>query len=552
MAKLYNVLLAIAVVGAQVPESDFYPIIEYWKAGDFAANPLCEGSNAAAIPAKVKDYPSRMSLGLKLFSRDLLRNYDSVARGASPKDINYQGAQRRRTVDWTSLTSNPMAAAAVEARNGVTDRGYREAFCNNLETAKPEEFCMAMANFTKGQQCLSSYEYEDPDRVLSSLLPAVDYGFKPVPQACLQTISAGVDALDLKWETHRQTPHMIPRTTLMAEGRSYYMIQKALDHLQRYSEYKYLMALNELESGTAAPSDGSQSGKAGKGLGMHDLFQNTDVPTYLIPEWKTERVFMINEPRFKGGPTLRTPYATLSSRGSDLLLILRRPMTTYESRLALYNQHSLKYLFNFTGEVHDGASTIYQTMSGLVEIAVTGFLDAAADTLSTPVRITVVGADLPSSGGAVIMASQLQKVLEERFASSSAVIVTTITFGNPLVSDSIFVQDIARRIEVRNIQVQGDSTDLFPCATTYSCDERVLLPRTGIETGKVYSYAPLPGQVRISLEQLSVFDENWGLETSRMQLAALKDCAYSCFLASNFCTAEIEKRCSPQTCEAWL
>eukprot|EP01056_Protomagalhaensia_sp_Gyna25_P006067 Protomagalhaensia_sp_Gyna_25__6066@NODE_967_length_2343_cov_206_610677_g768_i0_p1_GENE_NODE_967_length_2343_cov_206_610677_g768_i0NODE_967_length_2343_cov_206_610677_g768_i0_p1_ORF_typecomplete_len551_score119_74Lipase_3/PF01764_25/0_0027_NODE_967_length_2343_cov_206_610677_g768_i02221874 len=550
MAKLYNVLLAIAAVVAQVPENDFYPIIEYWKAGDFAANPLCEGSNAAAIPAKVKDYPSRSSLGLKLFSRDLLRNYDSVAKGASLKDVTYQGAQRRRGVDWTSLTTNPMATTAVEARSGVTDRGYKEAFCNNIESAKPEEFCMAMANFTKGQQCLSSYEYEDPDHVLASLLPAVDFGFKPVPEACLQPISAGVNALDLKWDNYHQTPAVIPRTTLMSEGRSYYMVYKALDHLQRYSEYKYLMAINELESGTTGGS--SRSGKHGNAIGIHSLFQNTDVPTYLIPEWKTERVFMINEPRFKGGPTLRTPYATLSSRGNDLLLILRRPMTTYESRLALYNQHSLKYLFNFTGEVHDGASTIYQTMSGLVEIAITGFLDAAAGTLTTPVRLTVVGADLPSSGGAVIIASQLQKVLEERFASSSAVNVAAITFGSPFVSDAIFVQDISRRIEVRNIQVQGDSTDLFPCATTYSCDERVLLPRTGIETGKVYAYASVPGRVKISFDQLSVFDENWGLETSRMQLAAMKDCAYSCFLASNFCPAETEKRCSPQTCEAWL
>eukprot|EP01053_Blabericola_migrator_P006239 Blabericola_migrator_1__6238@NODE_3149_length_2006_cov_626_283651_g1971_i0_p1_GENE_NODE_3149_length_2006_cov_626_283651_g1971_i0NODE_3149_length_2006_cov_626_283651_g1971_i0_p1_ORF_typecomplete_len556_score91_34Lipase_3/PF01764_25/0_00021_NODE_3149_length_2006_cov_626_283651_g1971_i01751842 len=552
LTRPLTIVAAAAVLSVQavVPESDFYPIIEYWKAGDFSANPLCEGNYAPQLPAKVKDYPSRPGTGLKLFARELIRSYDSSVKSTSSKEINYQASQRRRSTDWTSLTASPMAQTALDARQRVTDfRGYRDAFCSNMGSIKADDFCMAMANYTKEMQCLSAYDYEDRDIVLAALAKENSYGYSAVPELCTRSISAGVFAQDLKFEQLTPVPETIPRATQLAEGRSYYMIHKALDYLTRYAEYTYLTALDQLDNGGASASTpiGSQ-----KNIGIHSLFENNDIPEELMPGWKTERVFMINEPRFRGGPSLRTPYAALASSGNNLLLLLRPPLTTYEARLALYNQHSFKYLFNFTGEVHDGASTIFQTLSGLVEFAMTDFYADKDVSASNPTRVTVAGIDLPSSGAAVILASHIQKVLEEKFATPKAALVTAVTFGSPYMSDAVFATYVASQIQLRTIVVQGDSKDLFPCPVTYSCDERVLLPRTGIETGKQYNYIALPGQVRITFDDLATLDSTWGLETSRLQLAAIKDCAYNCYLAGNYCPSEVDKRCSPSQCEAWL
>eukprot|EP01055_Gregarina_sp_Pseudo9_P005938 Gregarina_sp_Pseudo_9__5937@NODE_954_length_2035_cov_294_783066_g855_i1_p1_GENE_NODE_954_length_2035_cov_294_783066_g855_i1NODE_954_length_2035_cov_294_783066_g855_i1_p1_ORF_typecomplete_len556_score173_43Lipase_3/PF01764_25/9_9e05_NODE_954_length_2035_cov_294_783066_g855_i11351802 len=548
-----SVLLLGLVSGVSLPETDFYPIIEYWKAGDFRANPLCEGVNAPQIPAKVAEYPSRTSTGLKLFARDLLRKYDNAVKSTSLKDLSYSASQRRRVSDWSALTLNPMTQTVIDARSKSTEfRGYKDFFCDNIQSAKPEEFCSAMANYTRTMQCFNLYEYENRDAVLQSLSQDADYGFSPVPGECLEPISAGVRGQDLKWDSFAVTPNVMGKASVLAEGRSYYLVLKALDHLQRYAEYKYLTAVEQLESGNARETQRKTGDRDGASVGIHNLFTSTDAPEFLIPEWKTERLFMINEPRFRGGPTLRTPYAALASRNDDLLVVLRRPLTTYEARLALYNQHSFKYLFNFTGEVHDGASTIFQTLSGVVEFALHDFYVGKTIAPETPTRVTVVGADLPSSGAAVILATHIQRVLEEKFASSEAALVTAVSFGSPYVSDSVFANYAAKQIEVRSLVVQGDSIDLFPCQTTYSCDERILPPRTGIETGKLYNYAALPGQVRISLDDLAEFESKWAQETSRLQLAAIRDCAYQCYLTKKFCSVDTETRCSPDQCEAWV
>eukprot|EP01055_Gregarina_sp_Pseudo9_P005864 Gregarina_sp_Pseudo_9__5863@NODE_911_length_2069_cov_234_413300_g855_i0_p1_GENE_NODE_911_length_2069_cov_234_413300_g855_i0NODE_911_length_2069_cov_234_413300_g855_i0_p1_ORF_typecomplete_len432_score117_32_NODE_911_length_2069_cov_234_413300_g855_i05411836 len=378
-----SVLLLGLVSGVSLPETDFYPIIEYWKAGDFRANPLCEGVNAPQIPAKVAEYPSRTSTGLKLFARDLLRKYDNAVKSTSLKDLSYSASQRRRVSDWSALTLNPMTQTVIDARSKSTEfRGYKDFFCDNIQSAKPEEFCSAMANYTRTMQCFNLYEYENRDAVLQSLSQDADYGFSPVPGECLEPISAGVRGQDLKWDSFAVTPNVMGKASVLAEGRSYYLVLKALDHLQRYAEYKYLTAVEQLESGNARETQRKTGDRDGASVGIHNLFTSTDAPEFLIPEWKTERLFMINESRFRGG--LRTPYAALASRNNDLLVVLRRPLTTYEPCVAvcplgcvpsfsphilaspleahLYNQHSFKYLFHFTGEVH--ASTIFQTLSG--------------------------------------------------------------------------------------------------------------------------------------------------------------------------------------------
>lgn len=189
--------------------------------------------------------------------------------------------------------------------------------------------------------------------------------------------------MDLPIQRFVYTPDEIDAATAQSEEKVYFVLFKAIDKLQRYAEFKYLSALNQLAQ-TEKEKEPVQLDKA---VGIHHLFKDNTIFSEILPGWKTERVFNINEPRFRGGPSLRTPFAVMASKGSDLLIVFRRPLTTYDARLALYNQQSFKYLYNFTGEVHDGSSTIYQTLSGVLEFAIKGFYESQGDAIKTPFKV---------------------------------------------------------------------------------------------------------------------------------------------------------------------
>lgn len=313
-------------------------------------------------------------------------------------------------------------------------------------------------------------------------------------------LASGQNALNLPLQQFSLTPDEIDRATAQSEEKTYFALLKALDKLQRYAEFKFLVAVDQLnhpESSAAAVRGAAANLAARKDVGIHDLFRDTDIFEEILPGWKVHRVFDMNEPRFLGGPTLRTPYAVMAAKENDVLIVLRRALTTYDGRLSLYNQQSFKYLYNFTGEVHDGGSTIFQTLSGVLEFDLGAFFETRTLELGQPAFVTIVADGLPSSGAAVILASHLERVMTDKYGTG-AIKLNAVTFGSPTVSDPTFVEKIRRTIEVRTVLVEGDSSNLFPCPTTFSCDERDLLPRTGIETGIEYIYAPLPGRYIVS------------------------------------------------------
>lgn len=282
------------------------------------------------------------------------------------------------------------------------------------------------------------------------------------------------------------TPDKIDSITARSEIPTYYMLYKAIDHLQRFAEYAYL---RHRSRGDSMSNDEMISG-------IHDMFQNSQVFDEIIPNWKSEMVFMLNEPLHRDKATLRTPYGIMASNGQQLLFVFRSPLTTYDSRLALYNQLSYKYLFNFTGEIHDGSATIYQTLSGAIEYAVDAFYNNRV--LDTPVEVIFTAADLPSAGAAVLLADHVKNVLSTRLQAADASQVNAVIFGSSFIADKAYNEKLRNWVEVRNVVVEGDSTDTFPCELTYSCNEKILLPRTGITTGIVFDYAALPGRVTVS------------------------------------------------------
>lgn len=544
-----------------IPESDFYPLVEYWKAGDFRANPLCEGENAPEPRFKAEKYPARTSVGLKAFSEALLATYRNEIRGLSIRDMLYSANQRRRSTSWNSVVSNALKATIASARTTGGNPHFQEAFCSNYANNFPvEDFCYAEGNWTKAAKCMSNYEYEKPAEVLQVLDPQQRMG-SWIPHAndpCLNSVSPGRDPLDLALQQFVSTPGIIDTATANSENKVYYLLYKAVDYVKRYGEYKYLTALDQMaarEKQGASSSTHRTPAQPRRDIGIHDLFKDGQLDPQILPEWKIIRIFTINEPRFKGGPTLRTPYAVLAARGLDLLVVLRPPQSTYEDRLAMYTQQSFKYLYNFTGEVHDGSATVYQTLAGVLEFAMDNFYEGRMNEVrGKMVRVTFAGSELPSNGASVILASQMQRVLSEKFAHSDVMLqVGAVVFGETRMADETFVNRVKRSIEIRHVVLQGDSAALFPCPLTVSCDERVLLPRTGIETGIEYNYAALPGRVVIGMDKLARLHDAWGDESTVLQLAAIKDCAYPCYLSSAACPSDPDiNLCDPEFCESFV
>lgn len=145
-------LIFVLGVTSQVPESDFYPMVEYWSAGDFRANQLCESleGKAATAPMPAEKYGYRTSLGLKELSGALLQSYVNSVKHLSSKDMNYEVQQRRKAIVWESLVDSALKGAIASRRDGRS-ASIRDNFCEAFNTnLPPEAFCYSMGNYSKG------------------------------------------------------------------------------------------------------------------------------------------------------------------------------------------------------------------------------------------------------------------------------------------------------------------------------------------------------------------------------------------------------------------
>src|SRR5699024_2094430 len=130
----------------------------------------------------------------------------------------------------------------------------------------------------------------------------------------------------------------------------------------------------------------------------------------------------------------------------------------------------------FTGEAHNGATSIYQTLSGALEFAVENFYDQySRDRWPQRTQVTVVGEGVPGTGVAVLLANHLA-IAVRAYLGHSKVIVNSITFGNPYAVNNDFAKSLRQTVENRHIMFVEDSHDLFPCPITFSCQEKDLLP----------------------------------------------------------------------------
>lgn len=559
--------------GNGIPETDFYPMIEYYRAKDYRANPLCEldpeyahqnadENSKPLIPSvQATDYPYRFSIGLSELTKKMLESGKSVA-SLSDRDVAWTAKERQKKGDWESLLQAGIAGSVYNyRRSNVLDSSFRIQFGKAFQPSKQvqEPFCYALGNFSRISTCLSNYEYKDNNEVLKQLSPGNNFGLEDLPTKCHIPVAQGDDPLNFGLERHNgHTPDFLNPSELVFERKVYYLLYKAVDKLQRYAEYRYLTGLDQIATGQKTefrPPVGSDTG-------IHTLFRDSQIFKEILPGWKVERVFHLNEPRFKGGPTMRTPYAVLCSKDSDLLVVLRHPQTTYESRLALYNQQAFKYLYNFTGETHDGSSTIYRTLSGALEFYIKKFalrnniLSRQYNTQQT-VTITFAAAELPSTGAALLLASHIAESLENLRSTDPSfydmpVDVSAVLFGATYVGNQEAMNNIKRSVEIRNVYIEGDSYDLFPTAFTVSCDETLLQSRTGIYSGIEYSYATIPGTVVLPLSELTERYKLWNDPKAILQLAAIKDCALGCALASSECPQDSIEMNKCESCASYI
>lgn len=130
----------LCVASAGVPECDFYPMIEYWKAGDFSPNPLCNGTTDYLVE---NIYPGRTSRGLRELSKKLLAAYNEGLPGLS----------------------------------------YGKVTCD-IVSKNADEFCLAMGEFSRYTHCLTEYDYESADVVLNSMNKERDFGWEQIPSGC--------------------------------------------------------------------------------------------------------------------------------------------------------------------------------------------------------------------------------------------------------------------------------------------------------------------------------------------------------------------------------
>ncbi|EZG44344.1 hypothetical protein GNI_148550 [Gregarina niphandrodes] len=540
-------LLAIVgtVLAAEgVPESDAYPMIEYWMANDFRSNPMCTDKGVL----KAETYPYRRSLGLQESAKSYMEAYASSLKKQSTSDMVYQSSQRRTTSSYEDMMAGALKAALAKKRlaaepsaksSSVSDDlgGVSGAVCNMIvsQQVETESFCNLMAGVTVDHYCQDNYQYNDPNAVYEKVLnPSEDFGVV-IPDQCLAPATAAQQPLDLFIQQYRSTPDNLDLSVVGGERKVYYLLWKAIEKLERYAERKLLQA----ELGKTV--------KKNKVSSIHQLYRDTEVFETILPEWVVSRVIYTNEPMYKGSDlTLRTPLAVIARRGNNLLMTIRRSLTSYDSRFALYNQQAFKYLYNFTGQLHDGSSSYMQAMLAPLTMEVESLVTSLADS-GIVSKLTITAADAPAVGAAAGLGDHLSRQFADQLQ------VDVVGFGNPYFGDKDFLESVRNNVELRVIHLEGDSTDLLPCAGVLTCDDTLLYIRTGIESGKQFWYERSHGYVSIPLSDLGAVNKAWNDESAVFQVAAIRDCGYACTLAYGACRVNPDvDLCDPDVCESFI
>jgi hypothetical protein len=539
----------LAIVGcvlaaSGVPESDAYPMIEYWMANDFRSNPMCTDKGIY----KADTYPYRKSLGLQQSAKSFMDAYGSSLKRQSTSDMIYQSSQRRTTSSYEDMMAGALKAALAKTRlakepsaksSSVNEDlgGISGAICNMIvsQQVEAESFCNLMAGVTVDHYCQDNYQYNDPDYVYNEVLnSSKDFGVV-IPDQCLSPATAAQQPLDLFIQQYRSTPDSLDLSVVGGERKVYYLLWKAIEKLERYAERKLLQA----ELGKTV--------KKAKVSSIHELYSDTEIFTEILPEWRVTRVIYTNEPMYKGSDlTLRTPLAVIAQRGNNLLMTIRRALTSYDSRFALYNQQAFKYLYNFTGQLHDGSSSYMQAMLVPLSMEVESLVASLAGS-GIVSKLTITAADAPAVGTAAALGDHLSRQFPDQLQ------VDVVGFGNPYFGDKDFLESVRNNVELRIIHLEGDSTDILPCAGVLSCDDTMLYIRTGIESGKQFWYQRAHGFVSIPLSDLGAVNKAWDSEYAVFQVAAIRDCGYACVLAFGACRENPDvDLCNPDVCQSFI
>eukprot|EP00917_Polyrhabdina_sp_WS-2016_P019540 GHVP01041769.1.p1 GENE.GHVP01041769.1~~GHVP01041769.1.p1 ORF type:complete len:693 (+),score=95.27 GHVP01041769.1:35-2080(+) len=226
----------------------------------------------------------------------------------------------------------------------------------------------------------------------------------------------------------------------------------------------------------------------------------------LVPGWKIIKhvnLEEIHDPLVTQTQTKVIPFATVSHRQCDLLIVLRTGETDYEGRVFMtYNHHSPNITDSEFGGYHSGFYNVATDIMAAIEDEVQDQQECVASSESeTSPRIILAGHGL-GAGVAQPLSQMLVNLVVDIKPDVSAVL-----FSAPAAMESRHIDDFNSAVNVRSIRSDKDAAARLPCRQIDSamghplCSGLSMVP-VYQEDGRMVYYGEVNGRIEFTAEEL--------------------------------------------------